>query len=374
MKRFIKRYSFLGGCVALSVTLLTTAPRAQTPQLSVGKCPSGSCGNTMQPGALYSYGAGEKGKQAQQNSPAASSAQTLKPQQQPKLPLGAANAVTQKPAAAAPPVGSSPKKQPGGPASSAGTHGGILLPSTHYEQKVDIEPGNQTVVMPEIATQAIVSNSDINRIVCQGDEIKDVVYSKEKGFTVKITGKNAFVKFHILKKDDEEVYITSPSELFITCGSNSYNIIAIPKRVPSQTISLSEGKMENVRKNAALFGGLPLEKKVIMLIKKTYRGEAATDFQVKKIAKQFNNIFEDADVTLQNLVTVEGEGLRLKEYTVRVKPESKKNSVDIKERDFLRPDLASRAVAVSIDLLNLKKGETARAFVVEVTGNGEGGK
>jgi hypothetical protein len=45
--------------------------------------------------------------------------------------------------------------------------------------------------------------------------------------------------------------------------------------------------------------------------------------------------------------------------------------VYIKEKDFLRADLASRAIAVSIDSLNLKKGETARAFVVELAGHAE---
>jgi conjugal transfer pilus assembly protein TraK len=374
VKGSIGKYILLCACWAgLTVVLFTATPYAQTTAVS-RKCPNGSCSSAAQPGDLYSYADTDKGKQAQKSTPVAGTGPTLRPQQpqqQPKLPTGAANALAQKPAALVPHVTPPQKKQLAGQAALSGANSGILLPSVGYDQVVTDMQGGQMVVMPEIATQVAVSNSDVNRIICQGSEIKDVVFSKEKGLTVKIAGKNAFFKFHILKKDDEEVYISTPSELFISCGNNIYNIIAVPKRIPSQTISLSEGKMENIRKNAALFGGLPLEKKVIMLIKKTYRGEAATDFQVKKIAKQFNNIFEDVDVTLQNLVTVEGEGLRLKEYTVRVKAESKKDSVYIKEKDFLRADLASRAIAVAIDPLNLKKGETARAFVVELAGHAE---
>jgi hypothetical protein len=43
----------------------------------------------------------------------------------------------------------------------------------------------------------------------------------------------------------------------------------------------------------------------------------------------------------------------------------------LKEKDFLATDLASRPVAISIDVLHLKKGTTSRIFVVERT---EGGK
>jgi len=57
-------------------------------------------------------------------------------------------------------------------------------------------------VLPEVTTQTEMSSSDINRIVCQTD-IKDVIFSKEKGVSVKISGRDAFVKFLITKKEDK---------------------------------------------------------------------------------------------------------------------------------------------------------------------------
>ena len=50
-----------------------------------------------------------------------------------------------------------------------------------------------------------LSNSDINRVICPVD-IKDVIYSEEKGLTVNLSGKNAFVKFLVVKKDGKEMY------------------------------------------------------------------------------------------------------------------------------------------------------------------------
>jgi hypothetical protein len=95
-------------------------------------------------------------------------------------------------------------------------------------------------VTPEVSTAVTLSNSDINRITCR-EEIKDVVFSREKGLSVKTVGKDAFVKFLITRKDEKEVYSSTPSELFVVCGENVYNLIALPKRVPSQTVRLSPG-------------------------------------------------------------------------------------------------------------------------------------
>ncbi len=357
MKKLTAKY-VLCGCAVLSLLFLTPAADAQTAR---GKCTTGSC--SSQSGGAYAYDTGGQGIPVQ-NVPA-TAAPPPKPQQ-PKLPTPPAP-LPQKNAPAVPKPSQKAQQQ----GSTASSHGGFLLPSAVYDHtSFNIEAGGQAVVIPEVATQVAVSNSDVNRVVCQAGEIKDVIFSKEKGLTVKIAEKNAFLKFHIFKKDENEVFITTPSELFISCGGNIYNLIAVPKRIPSQTIALLEGKMEALRKNATLFGSLPLEKKVIALIKKTYKGEAASEFLVKKQGKQFNNIYEDVDITLQNLVTVEGDGLRLKEYTIRVKPDAKTESVYVKERDFLRADLASRAIAIAVDPLNLKKGETARAFVVEMSGEG----
>ena len=43
-------------------------------------------------------------------------------------------------------------------------------------------------VSPEITTQVRLSNSDINRVICPVD-IKDVIYSEEKGLAVNSPGR-----------------------------------------------------------------------------------------------------------------------------------------------------------------------------------------
>ena len=223
-------------------------------------------------------------------------------------------------------------------------------------------------VLPEVSTRIVLSNSDVNRVICP-EPIKDAVYSTEKGIKVTLTENNGWVKFLVMKKDGHDLYASSPVELYLICGDSIYSIIAVPKRIPSQTVMLSPGK-SNIKKNMALMGELPLEKRVISLIKSAYTDSIPDSFTVINNAKSYT-IFTDLDVMLKRSVVVEGEGLQLKEFHIRLKNQSQLASVNLKEKDFLKKELTKKALAVSIDLHNLTRGELSRVFVVERTGGDE---
>lgn len=229
--------------------------------------------------------------------------------------------------------------------------------------------GNTQRITPEVTSQVQFSNSDINRIVCPV-EIKDVVYSTEKGLSVKLADNNAFVKFLVMKKEGKDLYTTTPSEMFIACGKSIYSVIAVPRRIPSQTIQLSSGKRDAMEKNISLFGEVPFEKKIITIIKEVYTENIPDSFTEKRMNKPFR-VFQDLDLVLFRVLTIDGEGLRIKEYRATIPSLAKTASVYLKEKDFLRTELCQRPVAVSIDVLNLKKGETARIFILEKAEGGE---
>jgi len=227
------------------------------------------------------------------------------------------------------------------------------------------EPFNAPL-LPEVTTPVDMSSSDVNRVVCRGT-IKDVIFSKEKGLSVTITGQDAFVKFLITRKEDGERYSNTPSELFVICGEDVYSLIAIPRRIPSQTIRLSSGKAEKIKKNISLMAGLPFEKKVTGLIQSAYTEDIPESFSVSP-SHTAVDIFDDMTLTLRRTVVIEGEGLQLKEYRVGMREESALDSLQLMEKDFLRTELTERPVAISLTTLNLKKGESARLFIVEQTG------
>lgn len=217
-------------------------------------------------------------------------------------------------------------------------------------------------VMPEIAQSVELSNSDVNRITCQS-EIKDVVYSKEKGIAVKFSGRDAFIKFRTAQKDGRTAYSTTPSEIFIVCGENVYNLIAIPRRIPARSVRLSPGKMENIRKNKSLMGALPFEKKILGAIKSLYTEDIPDSFSVANPHRRVD-IFRDLDLVLYRIAIVDGEGLQVKEYRTTLTG-NRNEKIELSEKDFLRNEISTQPIAVSLDRLVLKKGETLRVFVVE---------
>lgn len=226
----------------------------------------------------------------------------------------------------------------------------------------------QTVV-PETNSQVFMSSSDANRIVCP-KEIKDVIFSGEKGVSVKVSGRNAFVKFRIQRKDDRDVYSQTPTELYVVCGESVYPLIAVPKRIPAQTVKLSPGA-EKVARNAALYGELPFEKKVIALIRAVYTGEIPEGFTTIAANRRIA-IFRDLDITLVRSFRVEGEGLRIDEFRVS----SRKNGEELRvtEKDFLRTEISARPVGIALDRHTLKQGESGRVIVVgQALATGEGG-
>ena len=225
---------------------------------------------------------------------------------------------------------------------------------------------NVMEILPEVTTKIELSNMDINRVVCPV-EIKDVVYSKEKGINVKIQGKNAFVKFIVIREDNKNTYSSIPSEMYIVCGDNVYSVIAYPKRIPSQIVNLSNGKLEKVKKNLNMFSEIPYEKRIMTILKDIFTDKIPDSFSVTPVNRRINT-FEQIDLTLRRIITVDGEGLRVKEYQAKLKENAPQ--VYLREKDFLRTDLTSKTIAVSIDTLNLKKGDTSRILIVEQTSGG----
>lgn len=224
----------------------------------------------------------------------------------------------------------------------------------------DTFPENIVTIVPEVATAVEMSNSDVNRFICPAT-IKDVVFSKEKNIKIKVVGGNVFIKFLLIKKGEREYYSKTPSEIYIVCGDNVYNIIALPKRIPSQTIK-PNSEVKAIKKNISLYGGLPLEKKVINILKSVYTGELLDSFAVTQ-KEQNIDIYKDVKITLLRVIKIEGEGLLVKEF--KVEPKAHVEKVTLNEKDFLRTEITTKTVAVMSDKLTLNKGDYARLLVVE---------
>lgn len=238
----------------------------------------------------------------------------------------------------------------------------------------DLQPGKvlesfSDPVLPETTTTIVLSSMDVNRITCPG-VIKDVVYSGEKGFDVKYSGTNAFIKFKVtidpMKSVDEgqETYATKPVEMFVVCNDDIYTLIAQPKKVPSQTIRLLGNSSEAIEKNLSRFEGMAFEKMILQVVKEVFTGSAPDSYLVEKVDKKVE-IDLQLDVVLKRTHTIEGEGIVIKEFVVRHVHSREFEKVELSEEDFLNEKITTKAVAVAIEKQSLLPAESTKVLVVE---------
>jgi conjugal transfer pilus assembly protein TraK len=242
-------------------------------------------------------------------------------------------------------------------------HGGGQKQKTAIEQVAEqpAEGEFPTVVLPEATTSVRLSSSDMNRISCPAD-IREALTSSEKGLTIKITGKDAFVKFKVIKKGDKFVYATTPTELYVVCGDETFSMVIFPQRIPSQTIRLTSGKERKIKENQSLYVGLPFEKKVLKAVKDVYTENIPDSYSINNKEKQFL-LFREIRLVLKRTVDIEGEGLRIKEYEVALRGVT--TEFKLNEKMFLNTELVENPVAVSLERHILRTGDTSRLYVVE---------
>ncbi len=241
----------------------------------------------------------------------------------------------------------------------------LFIEKNLYEQQ-HVETGplpyHPQTVSPEVVSSVTLSSVDTNRLVCEEGPVRDVIFSKEKGITVRVEGSNVFVKYEIAidSKTGEKIFAQFPSEFYVICGDGSvYTLIGIPKRIPAQTVVLkSVGAL--VKKVQKLFTGMSHETKILNLIKWAYREEIPDVLTVLELNKPVE-VFEGLKITLRRIIEAEGEGLRLKEYLVSAEGNEKLRVV---EKQFISPHISEEPLAIALSDHVVGK-EPVRLFVVE---------
>lgn len=234
-------------------------------------------------------------------------------------------------------------------------------------------PQNTQRVMPELSTEVTLSNSDINRIVCESGEAISPVYSKEKPVTVSI-GKDRrsfIVKFkYLVMPNGQNRYLSEPIELFLTCGNSTFELIANPEFGPPHKVLLGSNTKDKIKENQSLFGALSLEEAAVMLTTKMITEDGNTglpdSFEVRPSKGHWQrNIYDErgrlvpVEVQQEREVLVDGTGLRGTQFTIRAL-----NNVQIKETMFLNSKFGENIFAITAESLSLSTGQKASLIII----------
>ena len=267
-------------------------------------------------------------------------------------------------------TGSKMAKKPSEKKGKSPVYDTASVPETNLEElQGSLEKSDYKGILPDVPTAVQLSASDVNRVTCINGAITDVIYSQEKGLYVKYSGKDAFVKFQVVSTGDKSKlsYSTTPTEIYFVCGDRVYSIIALPKRIPSQQVRLSNAVLNKIKQNKEFFADMPYEQRLTTIIQRAYKDEFEDSWTIEGVNKTID-AFRNYHVTHFRNVVIDGEGIILKEYHVRYTDTQYPEGGRIEEKMFLNKDLASNTVAVALDKTIVKPHELVRLFIVESKG------
>ncbi|MEM1672317.1 MAG: type-F conjugative transfer system secretin TraK [Nanopusillaceae archaeon] len=223
------------------------------------------------------------------------------------------------------------------------------------------------LVRPERATIVELSSTDINRISCS-DEVNEmrVIFSKRKGVTVRVVDNNAFVEFEAKVErfggEERLIFAQNPVEFYIFCDETIFNIIAFPRKIPAVTVYL-DNKLSRLKKERSKVEGLPFEERLIEIIKSIMSGKVPLNAKVIKVEKPIEiSIFRLKEIAKY---VFEAEGFVARTFEVELKGNIDKAYVDLRERDFIRNEIVSNPLAISLSKVRLQRGERAMLVVIE---------
>ncbi|MGX9280544.1 TraK domain-containing protein [Pantoea ananatis] len=232
---------------------------------------------------------------------------------------------------------------------------------------------NTQRVLPEISTQVTLSNSDLNRVVCESGEAVKPAFSKEKPIIADVASnrRGFFVKLkYLMLPNGQNRYLSEPVELFLTCGDSTYELVINPEFGPPRKLILGSDTKGKIKDNQAMFGALSLEEAALMLTQKmiTDGGEAGLpdSFEVRPLKGAWlRNVTDErgrllpVEIRGEREVSVGGTGLRGTQYTVRAL-----NNVQLKETFFLNSKFGENIFAITSENLSLSTGQQSSLVII----------
>ncbi len=219
---------------------------------------------------------------------------------------------------------------------------------------------NAHTILPDTAATILLSNRDVNRIVCLGGKIEGYQYSEEKGAIVSNAGAQAFIKFQFEEIGDQVNHVTVRNEFYFICGGITYTLLAEPRDIIAQTVFLAPGSGVNAGANAAMFNALPEEDRAVSISLSMLKDELPESFSVREFADPYVHLQNPkVDVRVRREVLIEGTPYSAKEFLLRAR-----TRVELNEAMFAHTRFGASIFAITLDRLALEAGEIGRLLIV----------
>jgi len=222
-------------------------------------------------------------------------------------------------------------------------------------------------VYPEKTVWLMLSNTDVNRIVCLQGDVEYVYTSKEKGVVTEIRGDELYVKFKALldQQTGKLKRIRTPTEFYVRCAGETFSFIAKPRRIPSRTVYLKSLK-QKVKPPEDLMKKDSLTSALVEVIRSVFLGRIPPSWEkVKKEKVNVIRILDDVKVRISEKEDWKIPGLPV---LVRLFSVSASKRVQIGEKLLLDASITKNPVAISLLDHVIEPGTATLAVIVEREG------
>lgn len=226
----------------------------------------------------------------------------------------------------------------------------VILAATSY--------GAVTGIEPDTTSRLDMSSIDVNRIVCPNkSSVTNFVHSEEKGLQLQPSGENLFVKFPVIETESagrkEKVYYNGSAEVFLSCGSSVYSLILNAKRIPGQTVYLSD-TASDMKKAAEYTVSKSYDELMLDLVGAIIHNTVPKGFKLADTDLQ--ETYKDIQITA--VKEISGGGFRVRELVLR-----SDKQVSITDTELIKLKMFKNVKAVAI--MSPVFSGTTTAYVVE---------
>lgn len=215
-------------------------------------------------------------------------------------------------------------------------------------------------ISPDTPTRITLSSDNPNRFHCVSGLINDTISPAHIPKDTKTLRDNFFYTYKMKPKSNGDIqYVKKNHDIHIVCDGQVYTVNARQKRGVGRTIYLGDPIKKNLEANARLLQEESIEDIMVKLFLDAYNENLPPNYTVKKSSGSVP-INSNLTANLERIITLNGVGLRLKEYSL-----TSNSKINLYKPMFMKKEVSEKIRMIGVYPPVITPSTTSRLFIVE---------
>lgn len=215
-------------------------------------------------------------------------------------------------------------------------------------------------VSPGLRKNVNVSNQNPNRIICLNGNINEIFVPSHIPHDLKIVRDHVFLTYKMKRKGAKIEYVTIPHDINIVCDGEVYTLAANPKKTNGgSAINLGDPNLSLLMANAKKIQDHSIEDIFVEMFLDAFNENLPPNYTVKE-QTGFIKVNNNINVNMRRTISLNGIGVRLKEYTVHTN-----STLTVDKKLFLTRHFSKKMRGIVLIPETIKPNKPARLFIIE---------